>query len=103
MKLLFENWRGYIAEEDLVQNLLKEDKALDEGNLRDALKNLKDKFISAVAAGPMKENPLADFIIAYDDNSSETIEYVLKFKRAVLKDLLSFDVALYLCFLIHLN
>ena len=30
-------------------------------------------------------------IIAYDDNSSETIEYVLKFKRAVLKDLLSKD------------
>ena len=28
-------------------------------------------------------------IIAYDDNSSETIEYVLKFKRAVLKDLIS--------------
>ena len=28
-------------------------------------------------------------ITSYDDNSSETIEYVLKFKRAILKDLIS--------------
>jgi DNA topoisomerase-2 len=30
-------------------------------------------------------------ITSYDDNSSETIEYVLKFKRSVLKDLVSKD------------
>jgi DNA topoisomerase-2 len=30
-------------------------------------------------------------IISYDDNSSETIEYVLKFKRSILKDLISKD------------
>jgi hypothetical protein len=68
MKLLFENWRGYIEEEELVQNLLKENRTLDEGTLRDTIKFLKDKFIAAarnLTAG--KESPLADFITAYDD------------------------------------
>ena len=30
-------------------------------------------------------------ITSYDDNSSETIEYVLKFRRSILKDLISKD------------
>jgi len=67
MKLLLENWRGYIEEEELVQKLLKENKALEEGRLRDALKYLKDKFIAAVGVLAGEENPLADFITAYDD------------------------------------
>ena len=64
MKLLLENWRQYTKEEELVQNLLKENKALDEGAVRDAIKLIKDKFIAAVGVLGGKENPLADFIIA---------------------------------------
>lgn len=32
-----------------------------------------------------------DVIVSYDDNSSETIEYILKFKRSILNDLVSKD------------
>jgi len=62
-----ENWRQYTKEEELVQNLLKENKALDESAIRDAIKLIKDKFVAAVGMLAGKENPLADFIIAYDD------------------------------------
>ena len=67
MKLLLENWRGYIEEEELVQKLLKENINLDEVATRSDMKYIKDKFIVAVGAIAGKENPLADFIIAYDD------------------------------------
>ena len=67
MKLLMENWRKYLTEEELIHKLLKENTALDEGAMRNAIKFIKDKFISAVGVLAGKENPLADFIIAYDD------------------------------------
>jgi hypothetical protein len=62
-----ENWRGFIEEEELVQSLLKENIELEEGTMRDAIKFIKDKFIAAVGVLAGEENPLADFIIAYDD------------------------------------
>ena len=67
MKLLFENWRDYSEEEVIVQELLKESAALDEGVIRDGIKFMKDKFIAAVGGMIGKENPLADFITAYDE------------------------------------
>jgi len=67
MQLLFENWREFNKEEELLQELLKENVTLDEGTLRDTVKFLKDKFIAAVGALAGEENPLADFIAAYDD------------------------------------
>jgi hypothetical protein len=67
MKLLLENWREYRDEEELLQELLKESTNLDEAGLRGAMKFLKDKFIAVIGDLAGKENPLADFIIAYDD------------------------------------